>query len=88
MALYHSPEPFCTVQKVNTVKPQWQEHRWLVYCRWFELVFESLGNSSDSSRKQMFRDIFENFSCLIMNIFVVYTHRSDFSEYTQQTIIL
>ena len=38
----------------NTVKPECLEHRWLFYHGWFELVFESLRNSSDSSRKQIF----------------------------------
>ena len=33
----------------------------LQWLGWFELVFESLGNSFDSSRKQIFRDIIELF---------------------------
>ena len=33
------------------------EHRWLVYSGWFEPVFESSGSSSESSRKQIFRNI-------------------------------
>ena len=44
------------------IKLQWLEHRWYVYHGWFELVSESLGNSYDSSRKQIFRDSFGSFS--------------------------
>ena len=36
---------------------QWLEYRWLVYRTWLELPFKSLVNSSDSSRKRIFRDI-------------------------------
>ena len=40
-----------------TEKPQWLEHGWLVYHAWTQLDFESLVNSTDSSRKQIFRGI-------------------------------
>ena len=43
---------------VTTVKPRWHEHRWLIALGWFELVFESLRSSSESTRKQLFRKIF------------------------------
>ena len=46
------------ISKILTVEPRWLEHRWLVYHGKFELVFESLRNSSDSSRKQIFKEIF------------------------------
>ena len=49
----------------STVKPQWLEHGWLVCRGYFELVFEFLGNSSDSSRKQIFRDILGFFQLII-----------------------
>ena len=39
-------------------KPQWLKHGLLVNHGWFELVFESLGHSSDNSRKQIFRETF------------------------------
>ena len=35
---------------------------------------DSLGNSSDSSRKRIFRHILGKFSYLIMKIYVVFTH--------------
>ena len=41
-----------------TVSPQRLEHGWLVYRGWFELFFQSLQNSSNSSRKQIFNDFF------------------------------
>ena len=41
-----------------TVKISWFEQRWLIYLGWFKFIFESLWNSSDSSRKQIFREIF------------------------------
>ena len=51
---WHVPYSVCSY----TVKSQWLEHWWLVYHGWLELIFESLWNSSDSSRKQIFRQIF------------------------------
>ena len=42
-----------TEQIPHKVKPQRLEHRRLVYLGWFELVFKSLRNSSDRSRKQI-----------------------------------
>ena len=41
-----------------TVELQLLEHRWLVYHGLFELIFESLRIFSDSSRKQILREIF------------------------------
>ena len=38
------------------------------------VVFEFLGNSSNNSRKQIFRDILANFSYFIMKMCVVCTH--------------
>ena len=43
---------------VCTIKLQWLEHLWLAYPGWFELVSEFLGNFANSSRQQIFRDIF------------------------------
>ena len=40
----------------------WFVHRRLVNRGWFEIFFESLGNSSDSSRKQIFGNILRKFS--------------------------
>ena len=48
------------------VKFQWLEHILLIYSGWFKLVFESVWNSSDSSRKQIFRDVLRKFSYFIM----------------------
>ena len=48
-----------------TVETQWHEHRWLIYNGWFELLFQSLQNSSNSSRKQIFRDFFLILSCML-----------------------
>ena len=42
---------------------------WMIRTR-----FESLGISSDSSRKQICRDILGNFSCFIMKTYVVCIH--------------
>ena len=51
----------------STVKPQWLEHGWFVYRGWFELFFQSLQNSSNSSRKQIFRDFFSylSWNCML-----------------------
>ena len=57
--------------KVKTVTLQWLEHRWLTYHGWFKLVFESLGNSSDSSRKHIFRCISWEYSYVIKETYVV-----------------
>ena len=65
------------------VKPQWLEHRWLVYHGWFELDFESLGHFSHSSRKQISWDH--------ESLYYVYSfeshHWGDSNEYTQHTVI-
>ena len=55
------------------VCPQWLEHGWLVYRGWFKLFFQSLQNSSISSRKQIFRDFFSYLSwncmlCVLISI--------------------
>ena len=66
----------------GTVKPQWLEHWWLVYFGLFELVFffffffESLGNSSDSSGKQIFRAILRKISWFVTKIYVVCAHKN------------
>ena len=49
----HFCYPEC-IHNLTAVKLQWLE---LVYRGWFELVFETVGNYSDSSRIQVFRDI-------------------------------
>ena len=64
---------------LDTVEPQSLEHRWFVYYGWFELVLESLGNSSDSSRKQIFKKIFLFYHEIVCG---------DSNEYTQHTIIV
>ena len=61
------------------IKPKdskWFEHRWFVYRAWFELVFESLGNSFNGFWKQMFRDTVVECSYFIMEIYVVYTNKN------------
>ena len=47
----------------------------------------SFENSYDSSRKQMFRDIFRNFSYLIMKMYVVCTHENCFVEEILMSIV-
>ena len=41
-----------------TVELQWLEHQWLLYHALFKLIFESLQIFSDSSRKQILKEIF------------------------------
>ena len=55
----------------GTKKLQLLQHRWLVYSGWFKHVFKALGNSSDISRKQIFRNILGKVSYFIMKIYVV-----------------
>ena len=61
----------------------------MVYRGWLELVFESVGHFSDSSRKLIFKDIFLIYA---ENVCCVYSlespHRVDSNEYRQHTIIL
>ena len=64
-------QPWISLFLLNTAKLQWLGHRWLVYRGWFLLVFESLWNSSDSSRKQIIKDFFFYF---IMKMYVVCTY--------------
>ena len=79
-----SPTCFKSNIKTNTVYPQWLEHGWLVYRRWFKLVFQSLQNSSNSSRKEIFMFFFFLFYHGI--VCCVYSlespHRGDSNEYT------
>ena len=79
MAINSSKEVICKL------KLQWLEHWWLVYRGWFELVFEFLGNSSDSWKKQVFRDISGIVSSCVLSLKA--PHRGDSTEYTQQTLI-
>ena len=60
--VFFSTGPFVSVR--CTVKPQWLEHGWLVYRGWFELFFQSLQNSSNSSRKQIF-SFFLSCNCML-----------------------
>ena len=55
-----------------------------VYTVFMSILSESLGNSSNSSRKQMVRDILGNFIKKILEL----PHQGDSNEYTQHTIIL
>ena len=58
---------------------------WLIRTRFFE----SLQNSSDSSRKQIFREIFllnHEIVCCVYSL--ESPHRGDSNEYTQHTIIV
>ena len=70
-----------------TVEPRWLEHRWLVYHVSFELVFQSLRNSSDSSRKQIFKEIFLFYREIVCCVYSLESpHRGDSNEYTQHSI--
>ena len=46
----------------------------LFYHGCFKLIYESLRNSSDSSRKQILRDILGKFSCCVLKMCVVLSH--------------
>ena len=61
----------CDQCEYTAVKFRRLEHRWLLYHGWFELVSESLEHSSNSSRKQIFRDISAKVS-LQVNVCCVY----------------
>ena len=75
--------------KWSTVELQWLEHRWLVYHGLFELIFESLRNFSESSRKQILSEIFLFYYVIICCVYSLeWPHRGDSTEYTQHTIIL
>ena len=73
----------------NTVELQWLEHWWLIYHGLFELIFESLWNFSDSSRKQILRDIFLFYYEIVCCLYSLESiHRVNSNEYAQHTIIL
>ena len=73
----------------TTVELRWLEYRWLVYHGLFELVFESLRNSSDSSRKQIFNEIFLFYREIVCCVYSLESpHRGDSNEYNQYTIIV
>ena len=68
----------------STVELQWLEHRLLVYHGLFELIFESLRNFSDSSRKQIlgaFVLFYYEIVCCVYSL-------GDSKAYTQHTISL
>ena len=51
--------------------------------------FESLRNSSNSSRKQIFKEIFLFYHEIVCCVYSLESpHRGDSNEYTQQTIIM
>ena len=61
----------------------------LLYHGLFELIFESLRNFSDSSRKQILREIFLFYNEIVCCVYSLESpHRGDLNEYTQHTIIL
>ena len=73
----------------NTVELQLLEHRWLLCYGLFELIFVSLRNFSDSSRKQILREIFLFYYEIVCCVYSLESpHRGDSNEYTQHTIIL
>ena len=75
--------------KTYTVELQWLEHRWLVYHGLFELIFESLRNFSDSSRKRILSEIFlycYEIVCCMYSLELPQWGNSN--EYMQHTIIL
>ena len=60
-----------------------------VYRGWFELFFQSLQNSSYSSRKQIFRDFFLFYHGIVCCVYSLeLPHRGDSNEYTQHTIFV
>ena len=72
---------------VITIEPRWLEHGWLIYHGKFEHIFESLRNSSDSSRKQIFRGIFLFYLEIVCCVYSLeLPHRGNSNEYTQHTI--
>ena len=76
-------------QNTNTVELQWLEHWWPVYHGLFELIFESLRNSSASSRKQIFRVIFLFYHEIVCCGYSLESPlRGDSNEYTQHTIFM
>ena len=54
----------------------------------FELVYESLRNSSDSSRKQIFREIFLFYREVVCCVYSLESPHRDSNKYTQHTIIV
>ena len=68
---------------------QYNLNGWLVYGGWFELFFQSLPNSSNSSRKQIFRDVFLFYHGIVCCVYSLeLPHRCNSNEYTQHTIIV
>ena len=60
-----------------------------VYRGLFKLIFESLRIFSDSSGKQILREIFLFFYEIVCCVYSLESpHRGDSNEYTQHTIIL
>ena len=98
MLMYLQPDLFFTEYKIldynkknisSTVKLRWLEHRWLVYHGLFELIVESLRNFSDSSSKQILREIFLLYYEIVCCVYSLeLPHRGNSNEYTQHTIIL
>ena len=73
----------------DTVELQWLEYRWLVYHGLLGLIFESLRNFSDSSRKQRLKEIFLFYYEIVCCVYSLESpHRGDSNECTQHTIIL
>ena len=59
------------------------------YRGWFELFFQSLQNSSKSSRKQIFMFFFLFYHVIVCCVYSLESpHRGDSNEYTQHTIIV
>ena len=78
-----------SVQTRHTVELRWLEHRWLVYHGLFELIFVSLRNFSDSSRKEILREILLFYYEIVCCVYSLESpHRGDSNEYTQHTSIL
>ena len=74
---------------IYKVELRWLEHRWLVYHGLFGLIFESLRNSSDSSRTHILRELFLFYYEMVCCVYSLESPRwGDSNEYTQHTIIL
>ena len=73
----------------TTVEPQQLWHRWLLYHGKFEHASKSLRNPSDSSRKQIFKEIFLFYHEILCCVYSLESpHRGDSNEYTHLTIIV
>ena len=91
MHTFENFEQNSTVHKCN--KTSMIAHERLVYRGWFEPIYESLENSSDSSRQHIFKNILRNIVLIYHeSVCCIYSleppHRGNSNENTQRTFIL